>query len=210
MSTGDWFTLNPLNLKNYQTEIDDLSNRLTSLQLLTNDLNTRLTIVESRLSNVEQFADTINVNLLNLTQQVNSMNQSINQSINSLQSSIDNILNQYTPIEGFQFNVINFTDGGGNNLIGSLHGAWYRPITLRPSNISNDGVGLKYLLLVVRGITANIPENDNFFFSDPISLPVSFVNNNNFRVYWNSGEGFIRVPNKHFIVLLIFLLIVGH
>jgi hypothetical protein len=40
---------------------------------------------------------------------------------------------------------------------------------------------------VVRGININIPENDIFFYSDPIPLPVPFVNNNNFRVFWNNG-----------------------
>jgi hypothetical protein len=119
MSTGDWFTLPPLNINNYQPQIDDLFIRLTSLQLLTNDINTRLTTVESRLYNVEQFADTININLLNLTQQVNGMNQTIN----NFQTSIDNILNQYKPIMGFTYNNVTFTGGSGNTATGSFHGA---------------------------------------------------------------------------------------
>jgi hypothetical protein len=101
---------------------------------------------------------------------------------------VNNIVNQYKLIEGFQFNVINFTDYHGNTATGNLHGAWYRPITLQPSSISNDGVDLKYLLLVIRGINiSNIPNNGSFFYSDPMFLPVPFVNNNNFRVFWNSG-----------------------
>jgi hypothetical protein len=60
-------------------------------------------------------------------------------------------------------------------------------MTLQPSSISNDGVDLKYLLLMLRGINiSNISYNGNFFYNDPIPLPIPFVNNNNFRVFWNS------------------------
>jgi hypothetical protein len=143
MSTGDWFTLRPLNINNYQPQINDLYTRLTSLQLLTNDLNTRVTTVETRLYNLEQFVDNINISLLNLTQQVNAMNQTIN----NFQTSIDNILNQYKPIMGFAYNNVNFTDFFGNNATGSFIGEWYQPIKLLNSDITNAGVDLKYLFI---------------------------------------------------------------
>jgi hypothetical protein len=182
MSTGDWFTLRPLNINNYQPQIDELFTRLTSLELLTNDINTRLTTVEIKVYNLEQFTDTININLLNLTQQVNAMNQTIN----NFQTSIDDILNQYKPIMGFTMNVINFTDGSGNTATGNFHGAWYRPIKLLPNIISNDGVDLKFLLLVLRDINISSMINGRYYNSDPMDLPVPFVNNNNFRVFWTS------------------------
>jgi hypothetical protein len=52
--------------------------------------------------------------------------------------------------------------------------------------ISDDGVDLKFLILVIREIYANLQQNGNFFFSDPISLTIPFVNNNDFRVWWVS------------------------
>jgi hypothetical protein len=181
MSTGDWFTLLQLNINNYQPQIDDLYTRLTSLQLLTNDLNTRVTTVETRLYNLEQFADTINLNLLNLTQQVNGMNQTIN----NIENSINNILDLYKPISWFTYTQVRFTDSSGNTTFGSFSGAWYRPIKYLDVN-SNAGVDLKILMLVLRQINISTISNGVPYNSDPMPLLISFVNNNNFRVFWSN------------------------
>jgi hypothetical protein len=129
--------------------------------------------------------------LTNQLSQINNQITSLTNTVNTINTNINNIVNQYKPIEGFQFNIINFTDYHGNSATGNFHDAWYRPIMLQSSDISNDGVDLKYLLLMIRGINISpIPNNGNFFYSDLMSLPVLFVNNNNFRVYWNSeGTG---------------------
>jgi chaperonin cofactor prefoldin len=169
------------NYDELNARLTQVETRLTSLQTLTNDINTRVTTVETRLYNLEQFADTINLNLLNLTQQVNGMNQSIN----NIQSSINNILDLYKPISWFTYNNVRFTDSSGNTAYGSFHGAWYRPIKYLDV-YSNEGVDLKFLMLVIREInisplTAGVPYN-----SDPLVLPIGFVNNNDYRVFWSN------------------------
>jgi hypothetical protein len=89
----------------------------------------------------------------------------------------------------FTYNSVNFTDYHGNFATGNFSGAWYLPIKLLSSNINNAGVDLKYVLLVLRQININpIPNNRYFFFSDPLSLPVPFVNNNDYRVFWDSAS----------------------
>jgi hypothetical protein len=89
---------------------------------------------------------------------------------------------------GFQIINLTLTDYHGNTAHGSLEGGWYRPIILQPSALTNDGVDLKFLLLVLCNINiGDIPQNNAYFYSDPIPLPVPFVNNNNYRVFWNSG-----------------------
>jgi hypothetical protein len=139
--------------------------------------------VKTKVYNLEQFTDTININLLHLTQQVNAMNQTIN----NFQTSIDNILNQYKPIMGFTYNNVTFTDGSGNTATGNFHGGWYRPIKLLESDITNDGVDLKFLLLVLRGININSMTAGVYYNSEPKDLPIPFVNNNDFRVFWSGA-----------------------
>jgi archaellum component FlaC len=83
------------------------------LQILTDNINTSLNQVQTRLYDLEQFADTINLNLLNLTQQVNGMNQSLNNlqtTVNNIQTNINNILDLYKPISWFTYNAVRFTD----------------------------------------------------------------------------------------------------
>jgi hypothetical protein len=105
-----------------------------------------------------------------------------------MNTSLNNILNLYLPIEGFQTINLTLTDYHGNTAHGSLEGGWYRPIILQPSALSNDGVDLKFFLLVLRGININnILNNGNYFYSAQFDLPIPFVNTNNYRVFWNSG-----------------------
>jgi hypothetical protein len=139
--------------------------------------------VETRLYNLEQFADTIKLNLLNLTQQVNGMNQTIN----NIQTTINNdILDLYKPISWFTYTQVRFTDSSGNTAYGSFIGAWYRPIKFLNVN-SNAGVDLKILMLVLRAINISPLANGVPYNSDPLPLPISFVNNNNFKVFWCSS-----------------------
>jgi hypothetical protein len=152
---------------------------------------TQLTTLEGNVTFLFDTASKIEQNLTYINNQIQQQQTTItqlNNTVNTISTNINNILNQYTPIDAFQYNSINFTDYHGNSSSGSLHGVWYRPITLQPSSNNNDGVDLKYLLLVIRGISiSKIPNNGNFFYSDPLPLPIPFVNNNNFRVFWNSG-----------------------
>jgi prefoldin subunit 5 len=190
MSTGDWFSLRPLNF-NY----DELNQRLTivestltSLQNLTNNLNTTVTQIETRVYNVEQFADTINLNLLNLTQQVNGMNQTLTNfttQIQNLNNSIINLNNRVNNIENLQSLILEFTltnypfRQGPSTYYGSFTVSWYRPI------IFNNGGGrdLKFLIMVVRAFYIDFAgSNLVFAYSDPINYPVPFVNNNDFKV----------------------------
>jgi hypothetical protein len=44
------------------------------------------------------------------------------------------------------------------------------------------------VLLVLRGINISpIDFNGRFYYSEPKSLPIPFVNNNDFRVFWDSA-----------------------
>jgi hypothetical protein len=102
-----------------------------------------------------------------------------------MQGNINNILDLYKPISWFTYNSVRFTDGSGNTAYGSFHGAWYRPIKYLDV-YSNEGVDLKFLMLVIREmnispLTAGVPYN-----SDPMVLPIGFVNNNDYRVFWSN------------------------
>jgi chaperonin cofactor prefoldin len=176
MSVGDWFTLKPLNLTNYQPQI--------------NELNSRVSTLETRLTSLQQQVDSMNFQILdlqiminaqgaliqNLSNQVNQINNNVttltdtanqlNNSVNSMSTSINDIVNLYKPIAWFDFRNVNFTDFSGNTANGNFSGAWYRPIKLLEGG-NNNGVDLKFMLLVLRGITINnIPNNGRFFFSD--------------------------------------------
>jgi uncharacterized protein YukE len=196
MSTGDWFTLKPLNLTNYQPQIDELNSRvstletrLTSLQQqvdtmsaqmldLQSTVNLQGGVIQSSSNQVNQ----INNNITTLTETVNQLN-----TVNSLSTSVNDIVNLYKPIARFNFHNVNFTDYTVNSATGDFSGAWYRPIKLLEGG-NNDGVDLKVMVLVLRNITINnIPNNGRFFFSDQLHLPISLVNNNNFRVFWDSA-----------------------
>jgi hypothetical protein len=138
MSTGDWFTLRLLNTTNYQPQIDELNNKVSTLEGNVNFLID--TVAQVRL-------DIIDINL-HLQQHQDSINQ-LNNTVNSLSTSINDIVNQYKPIMGFTYFNVNFTDFFGNTAVGSFTGGWYRPIKLLNSDITNAGVDLFFLLLVI-------------------------------------------------------------
>jgi hypothetical protein len=188
MSAGEWFTLNPLNLKNYQSEIDDLTSRVTNVETTLAQLDNQVQGMVIQILNLQDqvLANTTTIQSLNnQISQINSNVSSITNTVNSMNTNISNILNLYQPNSSFTVSNVNFTDYHGNNGTGSLHGGWYQPIILQPSNITNDGVDLKFLLLVIRGINiTNIAVNGNYFYSDPFPLPIPFVNNNNLHVFW--------------------------
>jgi hypothetical protein len=104
--------------------------------------------------------------------------------------NLTSLVNLYEPIYSFYASNLTFTDNHGNTAPGEMHGFWYRPIKLLPdTNFSPGGEDLKFMLLVLRGINIpNIPQNGNFFFSNILPLPVPFVNNNTFRVFWQSAS----------------------
>jgi hypothetical protein len=180
MSTGDWFTLRPLNTTNYQPQIDDLNSRLTVLSQRVDNMQILLEMLQDQTNIIGAAVDNMRTQLTNLNNTVTTLTNTVN----SLSISINDIVNQYKPIMGFVYNNVNFTDFFGNNATGSFSGGWYRPIKLLESDITNAGVDLKYLLLIVRQISISpIPNNGRFFYSEPKSLPIPFVNNNDFRVF---------------------------
>jgi archaellum component FlaC len=197
MSTGDWFTLRPLNFNfdDINQRLTNVENRVSTLENFTNDLNTSVTSIETRLFNVEQFADTINVNLLNLTQQVNGMNQTLTNlqttvnnmqtTVNNMQTDVNSILDLYKPISWFTYNSVRFTDISDNTTYGSFRGVWYRPIKFLDV-FSNEGVDLKLLVLAIREFTINNIPSGVVYNSDPLLLPLPPVNNNDFRVFWSN------------------------
>jgi hypothetical protein len=176
MSTGDWFTLRPLNTTNYQPQIDDLNSRLTTLTQRVDNMQINLELLQEQANMIGAAVDNMRTQLTNL-----------NNTVNSFSTSINNILDQYKPIMGFTQALMNFTDQSGNTTTGNFHGAWYRPIKLLPSNISDDGVDLKFTFLVMRAINIGPMSNGVWYFSDNMNLPLPFVNNNDFRVYWTSS-----------------------
>jgi hypothetical protein len=119
----------------------------------------------------------------NITSLTNIVNQ-VYDTVNSTSTDVNNILDLYKPIAWFDFHNVNFTDFSGNTATGNFSGAWYRPIKLLEGG-NNNGLDLKFLLLVLRNITINnIPNNGRFFFSDQLPLSKSFV----IRVFWDSAS----------------------
>jgi peptidoglycan hydrolase CwlO-like protein len=57
MSTGDWFTLRPLNTTNYQPQIDDLNARLTSVQTRLVNLIDKVDGMEFIMNNMQHQID---------------------------------------------------------------------------------------------------------------------------------------------------------
>jgi hypothetical protein len=53
MSTGDWFTLRPLNTTNYQPQIDELNNRVSNIEQQLTSINLTLQNHTSRLQTLE-------------------------------------------------------------------------------------------------------------------------------------------------------------
>jgi hypothetical protein len=183
MSTGDWFTLNPLNLKNYQTEIDQLNNNYS---YLANQVNA----FEFLMNNMQNQVDTIGTMVTNMTTQLTNLNNTINglsNTVNSLSTSINNVVNLYQPVAWFDTPNVRFTDISGDTATGSISGAWYQPIVLS-SGGNNDGVDLKYMLLVLRAISISPLNTRVNYNSDPMPLPIPFVNTNTFNVFWSSSS----------------------
>jgi hypothetical protein len=206
MSVGDWFSLNPLNLKNYQSEIAGLTTSVNNLQVRVDEIGYDLVNLQNEITTnsttIQNLSDQINQINTNITSLTNTVNQ-LSGTISGINNSINIIVTLYQPIANFSVGNPYFIDGGGNVATGSFHGAWYRPIILQPSDISNDGVDLKFILMVIREININnLKLNGNYFFSDPLPLPIPFVNNNNYDVFWSSvGHGQLMTTRQADYVL---------
>jgi hypothetical protein len=186
MSTGDWFTLNPLNLKNYQTEIDQLTSNV-------NFLNNELVAVNDVLGTLQNQTNTINDSITNMTTQLTSLTLNLNSltnQVNGMYVNLTSLINLYEPIYSFYANNLTFTDGTGNSSPGELYGFWYRPMIFFPDKtFTPGGEDLKYLILVLLGINIpNITNNGDYWISNIFPLPVNFVNNNTYRVFWQSSS----------------------
>jgi hypothetical protein len=190
MSTGDWFTLRPFTL-NY----DDLNQRLTQVESRVVALGDSFNGLRDIVQDIQNQVNAVGTIALDLKTQVTNLNTTVtnlsttvtnlSNTINGMQTNINNILDLYKPISWFTYNSVRFTDGSGNTAYGSFHGAWYRPIKYLDV-YSNEGVDLKFLMLVIREmnmspLTAGVPYN-----SDPMVLPIGFVNNNDYRVFWSN------------------------
>jgi hypothetical protein len=104
--------------------------------------------------------------------------------------NLTSLINLYEPINSFYDNNLSFTDGSGNSYAGEMYGFWYRPMIFFPDRtFTPGGEDLKYLILVLSGINIpNIPSNGDYFLSNVLPLPVNFVNNNNYGVFWQSSS----------------------
>jgi hypothetical protein len=190
MSTGDWFTLRPLTL-NYddlnqrlttvETRLDFLVNKVDGMEFIMNGMQNQINAVGTITMDLQTQLTNLSSTVSNLSTQLTNLSNTIN----GMQTNINNILDLYKPISWFTYNSVRFTDGSGNTAYGSFHGAWYRPIKYLDV-YSNEGVDLKFLMLVIREmnispLTAGVPYN-----SDPMVLPIGFVNNNDYRVFWSN------------------------
>jgi hypothetical protein len=109
--------------------------------------------------------------------------------VNGMYVNLTSLVNLYEPIYSFYANNLTFTDYQGHTAPGEMTAFWYRSIKLLPDPNFSGGEDLKFLLLVIRGINIpNIPQNGNYFFSNILPLPLPFVNNNTFRVFWQSAS----------------------
>jgi uncharacterized protein YoxC len=193
MSTGDWFSLRPLTLNydNLNQRISTLETRVVGLVDSFNGLRDIVQDIQNQVNAVGTIALDLQTRVTNLNTNLTSLSTTVtnlSNTVNGMQGNINNILDLYKPINWFTFNSVRFTDASGNTANGSFHGAWYRPIKYLDV-YSNEGVDLKFLMLVLRGInigplTAGVPYN-----SDPMPLPIGFVNNNDFRVFWSNTAG---------------------
>jgi uncharacterized phage infection (PIP) family protein YhgE len=189
MSVGDWLTLNPLNLKNYQTDIDNLTSRVTNVETTLTQLDNQVQGMVFQIINLQDqvLANTttiqsLNTNVSSLTNNLNSLTSQLN----GIKNNITNLTNLYQPIAWFDTPNVRFTDLAGDTVMGNVSGAWHQPIKLLQGG-NNDGVDLKFLILVLRAISIS-PLNPHVNYnSDPIPLPIPFVNNNNYGVFWSSS-----------------------
>jgi hypothetical protein len=104
--------------------------------------------------------------------------------------NLTSLINLYEPIYTAYSNNLTFTDGTGNSSTGSMTAFWYRPMIFFPDRqFTPGGEDLKFLILVIRGINIpNITNNGDYWMSNILPLPVNFVNNNTFRVFWQSSS----------------------
>jgi hypothetical protein len=134
-----------------------------------------------------------NNNLLSLTTSLTSLNNNLNSltnQVNGMYNNLTSLINLYEPIYTEYSNNLTFTDGSGNSSPGSMTSFWYRPMIFFPDKqFTPGGEDLKFLILVIRGINIpNITNNGDYWISNILPLPVNFVNNNTYRVFWQSSS----------------------
>jgi hypothetical protein len=139
---------------------------------------------------MQNQVDAIGTMVNNMSTQLTNLNNTVSgltSSVNSLSTSVNNITNLYQPFAWFDTPNVRFTDLAGDTVYGNVSGAWYRPIVLSQGG-NNDGVDLKYILLVLRAIAISSLNTRVNYNSDPMPLPIPFVNNNTFNVFWSSSS----------------------
>jgi hypothetical protein len=144
--------------------------------------------MQQQINAVGTIAVDLQTQITNLNTTVTDLSTTVtnlSNTINTMSSSINNILDYYKPISWFTYNNVRFTDGSGNTAYGSFHGAWYRPIKFLDV-YSNEGVDLKILVLAIREINISPLTAGVSYNNDPLPLPIGFVNNNDYRVFWSN------------------------
>jgi hypothetical protein len=48
--------------------------------------------------------------------------------------------------------------------------------------------------------TNNIPNNGNYFYSDPLPLSIPFVKHNNYRVFWDSTGDLMNTLQANYLI----------
>jgi predicted nucleic acid-binding Zn-ribbon protein len=78
MSTGDWFTLRPLNTTNYQPQIDELNSRLTGLTQRVDNMQVLLEMLQDQTNMIGAAVDNMRIQLTDLKNTVIQLNNTVN------------------------------------------------------------------------------------------------------------------------------------
>jgi hypothetical protein len=203
MSTGDWFTLRPLNFVSRQELDNDINNIMTRLTRLEDDNTYIMNILDQTWDMITQ----INLSIMNLTNRVGSLEgnvanintqlqelQGLPARINDLETCLTDLNNRVDPLFGrldnleayyMEINHYNLLNVPFHQPLYTVYAnvldiSWYRPIRL----LDGGGSDLRYLIMVVRGFSINLGENITRYWSDQIDLPIPRLNSNDFEVQY--------------------------
>jgi hypothetical protein len=199
MSTGDWFSLRPLNF-NY----DELNGRITQVETRLVNLVDTVAGLRFFIEGMQMQLDAVGTIAVNLQTQVTQLNntvtqlQGLPQQIQQLDGRITELDNRVDPLFGRVFNLESLYNKideytltnypfrvAGSTYYGTFTASWYRPIILK----DGGGSDLKFMLLVVRAFSIDFAGSNLLFaYCDPINYPIPFVNNNDFKVQYVYGS----------------------
>jgi hypothetical protein len=195
MSTGDWFSLRPLNF-NY----DELNSRLTQVETRLINLIGKVDGMEFIMNGMQMQINAFGYMAENLTTQPTQLNntvtqlQGLPQQIQQLDGRITELDNRVDPLFGRisnleqlynkidEYTLVNYPFRvAASTYYGTFTASWYRPIILK----DGGGSDLKFMLMVVRNFNIDFDGSNLLFaYCDPINYPIPFVNNNDFKVQY--------------------------